>query len=357
MILSNRSFHKWFLIFGGIYVSSRVFVAKVYYPSILRYVLPPSSPASLIILDTIDEEDNNSSSIIPKHLQRRNSVTHLFNKTIYNHNYFLKQKLQSSSRLLQLISNSILVYRGYKVLNELNINDNSISNGIESFSNYNNKQFNNLVDCINIKLGSLIIDTSILIIYKNYFPDSIIMIIHHLITIFGSITVLYSQIGGKTLLYTLWWAEISADFLTLSWYARNIISNIENMLKFFNKKSVQNELKITYNIDNNDNRNDNENINKTKKIIKNCETVLLLSFSGLFLFARIYKYTKVLPFSIKHAMTSELWNNKPIAKYFAVSSLSAVLGLSYYWGIKIVLKIVPFVVTGKVNVAEYSTNR
>ena len=355
-------------------------MSKIYYPSMQRYLLPPTSPASLLILNRkttssneenalISHENDGSNNPIPFRLQRRPSVQPLFNKTMYNVDYFSKQKIQAATKLLQFISNSLLVYRGYKLMKQLNINDKSlIKNGIESFSNYNQKNYNNLIDCLAIKMASMSVDMVIFILHHEYFSESNVMIIHHIITISGISAVFKSEIGAKTLLYILWYAEVSTDFLSLSWYARNLLSNIENITNFFGKKSVQRELKISMTIEqveedkyNNNNNNNNiktgTNVRFVKKVVEGCEKVLLLSFAGSFLFLRVYKYSTVLPATIKNMLQTDCLIDKPVAKYTGVTCLTGALLLTYYWGAKIVLKLKPFLVTGKVDVQEYSTNQ
>ena len=166
------------------------------------------------------------------------------------------------------------------------------------------------------------------------------MFVHHFLMIIIAVALKDFGHGDSVWVYAFTYAEIPTAVLHISWFMRNIASNIQQL-----KKHITLSIKSDFSHDMKTNVDDidfDELIKKEWNIVryydtmKNVETILLLIFAALFLYVRWWLHPRVyIPFMFC-ATHSPVFNKFYHAVCISTGILLCMVNL--LWGLRIIIK-------------------
>lgn len=338
-VLFDKSLLKWVGFFGSVYLTSRMFFYKFYYPNVVNYFMPPIPVSSALFIENKNSKGNSQnnkrrnsiSNKIPAHLSRRESVISIYDKSLLNRDYRWLNSTKSACRLVALVNAIITTYSGFKTMNKLNITDEFLQQGaIRANSELT-------LNIINTTVGYTIVDFIYLLTTPEQ-GDSLAYFVHHSIVILGGLTLKHTGYGGDGWTFCYAYTDLATIILHTSWFLRNAISNYDSLLKLISKKSIKNELP---NID------ENKMLLSDSKIVLNkYAQIILASFAMAFLYVRVYKMTKVLPLYTYNTVMCNVENWTQFTRYFFATGHVGILGVGYLWSAKVIIQLVRAITGG-----------
>eukprot|EP01083_Nonionella_stella_P237638 833443_1 len=127
-LLIDKGIWKWCAVFTGIYIGSRLFFYRFYYPSILRTFSPPSffeSNRSSI------SHRLSISNAFPQALLRRLSVEPLHSDSLYSQTTRRQNSESAAGKLMSLTHAIRTVYKGIHCMPKLGITPTTLSLGVD----------------------------------------------------------------------------------------------------------------------------------------------------------------------------------------------------------------------------------
>ena len=211
-------------------------------------------------------------------------------------------------------------------MSTLNVTQNAVSSGIEHCRLRSDHPL--VLDILNMNISYCLIDLCIV-----YIPDpNILFIAHHLMVAVAGTAIKHVNEGAAVWLIAFCYSDLPTIIFHSLWFARNIGKNLKALIALFDQKSVKESKYINEQMTEALDVELHKNINLLDKI----EKVLFLGFSASFLYVRCFIYSKTIPFWVWNS-----WQTNIVTlrwKIVASSSCGILMGVSYVWSYKLVMK-------------------
>jgi len=237
----DKGFAKWLLIFGGISLTSRFFLYKIYYPTLIRYFSPQTSGAAIFISYQPPSYGNGPnkrisvSQDLPPAIVRRESVKPLFQKSLYNKDVRWKNSSQAASRVTALVNAVITAYTGFKVMKEFGITADLVRAGPDASS----KDIPPVsLDLINMNMAYCAWDMFDILMNDGLKNNEAYIFHHSLVDLAGFVMKKVNRCS-EVWLFTYPWSDIPTIMMHSSWFARHAVQNLNGLFQLFKKKSVR----------------------------------------------------------------------------------------------------------------------
>lgn len=130
-------------------------------------------------------------------------------------------------------------------------------------------------------------------LYLAFYAPSIEYFWHHGLAFLGGITIKEANVGSEIWTFVYPTADIATVILHFSWFARNVMINLQSVFNLYQKKSVQETSKFELRQD---------ILDSSMEKVAKYEKIFLLSFATLFLYIRLYKLTTVAPYWVYNSL-------------------------------------------------------